>query len=227
MENYTKEQLSNLTDEQLFDLRAELLKGLDDDLANGSAEVNTLEAADSLAEDLHGRLFEEDNSFFDFTSPLDANSLKAVMADLRINFSREKLAFACKIIAALNAKSPAETAIVAKPAKEGAPLPEISSTEKKELIPQDVPQKSAQEKTEAESPRQVSPAGTPPRPQKPNAAPPSGWTSSGNTTSTKQTQSPSSSSKTFKVPPRRVGFWERNFASVGRRIDRFLEKIFH
>lgn len=226
MENYTKEQLSNLTDEQLFDLRAELLKGLDDDLASGSVEANTLLAADSLEEQLQGRLFEEDNGFFDFSSQQDENSLKAVMADLRVNFSREKLAFACEIITALNRKAPVETALETEPAKmEMSHLP-IASNDNKELIEQEIPEEVTRQTTEPKVHKQATCASTA-RPAKPNATPPSGWTSPGNAPHPNQKYTLSSSKKTAKGAQSKVGFWERNFAAVGRRIDRFLGKIFH
>ena len=216
MGNHNDEQLSQLTDDQIFDLRAELLKGLDDDLASGS-EPQTLAAADRMAEKLPNRLFEDDNGFFDFDSPLTEESLQATMADLRINFSREKIAFACKVIAALNAAKPKSA--VAAPAAEPEPPVPVSA----ELVPE------AKVEPHDPKPQTASQGATPPRPPKPNAQPPKGWTkpgSGGSGGSTAQAPQPPRRPASGKIPPRKVGFWERLFGTVGRRIDEFLQRIF-
>ena len=218
MENNTEEQLSQLTDEQLFELRAELLKGLDDDLASGTCEPKTMAMTDRLAAKLPNRLLEEDNGFFDFHSPLTEDSLQAVMADLRINFSREKLAFACKVIAALNAGKPQMT----------IPAPKPTSPASDALLPESTasaPALQQQESVPAPKPAPDVKGTMPPRPPKPNAEPPKGWSgASGNT----GRNAPPTHSRLGggRMPQRKPGFWERLFGGVGRRIDEFFQRLF-
>ncbi len=229
MENYTDEQLSQLTDDQLFDLRAELLKGLDDDLASGTHEPQTLAAADRLAEKLPNRLYENDNGFFDFDSPLNEESLQAAMADMRINFSREKVEFACKVIAALNAEKEPQRSASQAVEESVAPLPPSVET-----APEPAAEESASETPVREAPAAPKPApdgekGVPPRPPKPNAAPPSGWSDlkdrrAGSAKTTPSPRRPSVGGS--KIPPRKIGFWERLFGSVGRRSYLLVEKLF-
>ena len=221
MGKFTPEQLSQLTDDQLFELRAELLKGLDDDLAGGSIP-QTLAVADRLAEQLPGRLFEEDNGYFDFNSPLTEESLQATMADLRINFSREKLEFACKVIASLNGSKTVAAPVEAAPSVETPAAPDIS----KEPLPVEEPELgSPSTKTSGEPSKQ----GGVPRPKTPDAKAPSGWTKpkpGANNGGEKTTRPPRGASSGSKVPTRKIGFFEGIFGSVGRRIDEFFARLF-
>ena len=213
---FSKEILASLKDGSLSDLRAELITCLDDE-QRSKEEPKTLLLADAIAKEMQMALYEEDNGHFDFNQPLTSDSLRNAKSRLRINFSREKIAFACKVIAALNAAKPKSA--VAAPAAEPEPAVPVSA----ELVPE------AKVEPNEPKPQKVNQGATPPRSPKPNAQPPKGWTkpgSGGSGGSGAQAPQPPRRPASGKIPPRKVGFWERLFGTVGRRIDEFLQKIF-
>ena len=239
--------LVNLKEENLSDIRAELIGCLDDDKASGK-EPQTLLLADALAKKIQSPLFEADNGHFDFTQQMTAEALRNVKSRLRINFSREKLEFACKVISALNGTSTTVgTTVPQSTEEEATPVPVISTQPEQPVetvTPEEPAPKEPKQPETPSSPAAQAHSKTPPRPPKPNAEPPKGWkeSSSVKPTSAESTQNRSAAQPNRPAaPPRQttsqhhqgpfkasptIGFWERSFATIGRRIDNLLKRLF-
>ena len=85
--DFSEDQLKSLKDSDLIKIRAELIGCLDDD------------------EKIGDRLFEADNGHCDFSAAPTEETLMSVKSRLTVNFSKEKLEFASRIIQDLKAKT--------------------------------------------------------------------------------------------------------------------------
>lgn len=99
--DFSQEMMTSVKAGDLAGIQAELIGCLDED-EKSQEPPQTLALAEALAKKLPVDLFEEDNGNFNFASvSMNKDGLRQVKGRLRINFSKEKLALACKIIASL------------------------------------------------------------------------------------------------------------------------------
>lgn len=102
--DFSEDQLKSLKDSDLIKIRAELIGCLDDDEIS-SGPSRTLEMAELLSPKIGDRLFEADNGHCDFSAAPTEETLMSVKSRLTVNFSKEKLEFASRIIQDLKAKT--------------------------------------------------------------------------------------------------------------------------
>ena len=95
-----EELLASLKEDDIIGMRSVLIGCLDEDQL-GDGEPQTLKMVKYLESKMSVKLFEEDNGYFDFNSPMTEDVLIEVKSRLQSNFSRKKLEFAIKIIAFL------------------------------------------------------------------------------------------------------------------------------
>ncbi|MBP5641208.1 MAG: hypothetical protein J6X55_17145 [Victivallales bacterium] len=303
------EILAALKGGDLSEIRTVIIGCLDEDMSS-SGKPQTLAMADAIAEKMTEKLFEVDNGHFDFSLPKTKDTLRSIKSRLRMNFSREKLAFACEIIGELNQESSSASAVTSTTqatqtvvAAATSATPATSTSDKAEKHVESVSSAPIEEKitnTVAEVSTQDSVAKTstapkssvapttveqktetpsvewpkanevqmPETPQAQDASSPSlsGTLHEEFTQSTQNETTPKASSSSLgdsekatqkgqqpnepkKAPgetrnqqtrtqqggssssqsrvtmARQIGFWEKLFGSVGRRIDEFLARL--
>ena len=203
---FGEEQINSLKDKDVSSIRAEIIGCLDDDMESGG-EPCALSNADAIASKMKDSLFEEDNGNYTFDDkPMTKDTLIEIKARMRVNFSREKLDFACRIISSLNAQKPETTQkpdAVAKPIK-------VALSQKKGSNDAEWPKGfSAPEPKNPEIPNKDKPHGNPSTSQKDNVH------------KDKQQQSPK-----FKVHSQQneIGPFERLFGSLGAFVGRGIDK---
>jgi len=263
--DFSKKIMDSIKAGNLPHLRAVLIGCLDDD-EKSQETPQTLALAEEIANELAEKspsidLFVADNGHFDFDSASsNQDKLKTIKSRLRMNFSKEKLAFACKIIASLNATSGSITTPISekrsidtsavlqpetKPAPEGVvqessirsskPEPSKGSAVEKDVGTSVKTTEEHKEKTDQPSAK-ISEMPSVPEPEKPSVPEPE-------KPSEPESKQPSLEDARLKKSAEKMslagsetpgqqsatqepGYWERKFATVGRRIDEFLKRLF-